>query len=183
MKIAITGGMGMGKSYMARQFAAMNFPIYYADHEARKLYQNEKVKQLIREEFGDDSFTQGEVDFKKLATILFENKENQEKINRIIHPLVRADFEKWAKEQNSAMIFMEAALIYEAGFENDFDLVIVVDTPPKLRMQRLLKRDPALSEEEINRRIAMQMAQEEKKRRADVLILNGEGEGIRYVKG
>lgn len=181
LKIGITGGIGTGKSYMASKFAAMHFPVYFADNEARKLYQREEVKSAVFRELGEGPFSDKEIDFRKLSKIIFNDKDKQEKINHIIHPLIREDFKRWAAQQKCSVLFMEAALIYEAGFENDFDFVIVVDSPEELRVKRLLKRD-GLSEEEIAKRIKMQMPQEEKIRRADLLILNENGEEITFRK-
>jgi len=172
LKIALTGGIGTGKSYISRLFFAMDIPVYYADIEAKKLYLQPDVKQKIKDFFGEEIFTGGEVDFKKMALEVFSDTDKLQLINALIHPLIMQDFESWAVEQNSFAVIMESAIIFENNLESFFDLIMVVDLPETTRKERLQKRDNLLTEEMILQRIHSQISQEEKIKRADLIIDN-----------
>ena len=168
----MTGGIGTGKSYIAGKFERMHFPVYHADDETKKLYQTAEVKNLLRDAFGEAPFSNTNIDFKKLGNLIFSNPEHLKTINKIIHPIIIADFECWAKKQSSPIVFMESALVFESAFHHIFDLLIVVNASKQKRTERLLCRNPEFSEVEIDRRFAAQIPQEEKCRKADIMIDN-----------
>ncbi|MBO4654121.1 MAG: dephospho-CoA kinase [Bacteroidales bacterium] len=171
-KIAITGGIGTGKTYISRLFVKMGIPVFYADEEAKKCYGEQCVVEAIHEHFGDKVFTEGKVDFQKMAQFVFKDYRNLVIINRLIHPRVMERFDAWAKEQQAPSVMMESAILFENGLDKFFDLVIVVDAPLDVRIERIKKRNPALTEQEIRDRIEAQMPQEEKCKRADMVIDN-----------
>jgi len=173
IKIALTGGIGTGKTYISKQFLDMGIPVFYADEEAKKLYSSEKVLAFFKEEFGDSLFTNHQLDFSKLSSFVFSNCENRQKIEAIIHPLVMQQFEVWASQQTSTMVMLESALIFEAGLAQFFDKILVVDAPLEVRIQRIKDRNPSLPEAEILQRIHSQISQEEKCKRADLVVWNG----------
>jgi len=172
-KIALTGGIGTGKTYISKQFLDMGIPVFYADEEAKKLYSSEKVLIFFKENFGDLFFTNHQLDFSKLAGTVFSNKELRKKIEMFIHPLVMQQFEEWVAQQDSNMVMLESALIFEAELEKFFDKIFVVDAPLDIRIKRIKERNPLLSEAEIWQRINSQIPQEEKCKRADLMIWNG----------
>jgi len=170
IKIALTGGIGTGKTYISKQFVDMGIPVFYADDETKKLYATKKVCSFFIEKYGDSFFTNNELDYQKLSVFVFENEENRKQIEAFIHPLVMQQFEEWAAQQTSNIAMLESALIFETGLEKFFDKIIVVDAPLEVRIERLTKRN--LTEPEILQRINSQMPQEEKCKKADLVINN-----------
>jgi dephospho-CoA kinase len=172
LKMVLTGGIGTGKTYLSKHFLDMGIPVFYADEEAKKLYSDPEVIHFFQTRFGDDVFTNQQLDFKKLAQIVFSDPLSREEVSHFIHPLVFNKFEIWAQEQGTPTVMMESAIIFEAGLDHLFDKIIVVDAPLEVRISRIQKRSPQLSEKEILERINAQMPQEEKCKRADFVILN-----------
>lgn len=171
-KIAITGGIGTGKTYISKLFLQMGIPVFYADEEAKKCYEDKHIIDTIRSYFGKDVFTEGRLDFKKMAQFVFQDPKKREIINNLIHPTVMGMFDEWAEEQHAPSVMLESAIVYENDMEKFFDMVIVVDAPLEVRLERIKKRNPNLTEKEIMDRINAQMPQEEKCRRADMVIDN-----------
>ena len=167
---ALTGGLGTGKTFISKDFIRKGIPVFYADEEAKKLYAREEVVTQIRELFGMSVFTDNRLDFSKMGEIVFANQDAQKRLEALIHPLVMAEFEKWAAEQNTDTVMMESAIIFEAHLEKYFDKVFVVNASVPVRVARIRRRNPELSEEQILARIAAQMSQEEKCRLADEII-------------
>jgi dephospho-CoA kinase len=173
IKIALTGGIGTGKTHISKQFLDMGIPVFYADEEAKKLYLSEKVIAIFKEKYQDTFFTNNTIDLSKLANFVFSDAENRKQIEAIIHPLVMQQFEEWASQQVSNIVIMESAIVFEVGLEIFFDKIIVVDAPLDVRMARMKNRDLQLSEAKLSEIIKTQLPQEEKCRRADLVIWNG----------
>jgi len=173
IKIALTGGIGTGKTYISKQFLDMGIPVFYADEEAKRLYDSEEVIAFFKEKYGDTYFTNNQLDISKLATSVFSDTENRKQIENFIHPLVLQKFENWVSKQNSNIIMLESALIFEAGLEKFFDKIIVVDAPIDVRIERIKSRNLQLSESEILQRINSQLSQKEKCVSANLVIWNG----------
>jgi len=173
IKIALTGGIGTGKTHISKQFLDMGIPVFYADEEAKKLYLSEEVVAFFKEKYENVFFTNNQLDLSKLAIFVFSNPEHRKQIEAFIHPLVMWKFEDWASKQISNIVMIESAIIFEAGLENYFDKIIVVDAPLDIRIERIKSRNPQLSELEILQRINLQLSQEEKCKCADLIIWNG----------
>lgn len=169
-KYALTGGIGTGKTFISKQFVDNGIPVFYADDEAKKLYSDPAVLEKLRSAFGAQLFSDGILDFKKMSVLIFGHPEQQKKLEQIIHPLVMDRFEKWASMQQSEIVMMETAILFEANLEKYFDKVIVVNASVPVRVARIRRRNPDLSESEILARIQAQMPQEEKCKRADEVI-------------
>ena len=169
-KYALTGGIGTGKTFISKDFIRQGIPVFYADEEAKKLYDREEVVAKIREFFGDTVFTNNKLDFCKMGEIIFANPDAQKRLEALIHPLVMAEFEKWAADQHADTVMMESAIIFESRLEKYFDKVFVVNASVPVRVARIRRRNPELSEEQILARIAAQMSQEEKCELADEII-------------
>ncbi|MEG2069973.1 MAG: dephospho-CoA kinase [Bacteroidales bacterium] len=172
LKIALTGGIGTGKTYISRLFIEMGIPVFYADDEAKKLYTDKKVKEAIYELFGENVFTESELDFRKMSNHIFSNFDHIAKINALIHPLIIEKFEEWILRQNAKTVILESAIIYEAHLESHFDKIFVVDAPLEICIERIRKRNMEWSEQDILKRIQAQWPQKEKCKRADLIILN-----------
>jgi dephospho-CoA kinase len=173
IRVALTGGIGTGKTYISKQFLDMGIPVFYADNEAKKLYDSEVVLTFFKQHYGDSFFTNQKLDLAKLAAYVFKNPENRKTIETFIHPLVMQQFDAWAAQQTSNIVMLESAIIFEAALEKQFDKIIVVDAPKEVRIKRIKDRNPHLSESEILQRIHLQIPQEEKCKRGDFVIWNG----------
>jgi dephospho-CoA kinase len=171
-KIGITGGIGSGKSFVANIIEKMGFPIYYSDVRSKELTNSHPIiQQGLIDLVGENVYFAGELDKKVLATAIFSNDELRLKVNQLIHPIVRKDFEDWAKAQTSDLIFNEAAILFETGAYRNFDATILVYAPEELRLKRVLKRD-IITKEEVLARMNNQMNDNEKRKMTPYSILN-----------
>lgn len=178
IRIGITGGIGSGKSYVCNLFAEKGIPVYNCDDEAKRLMRTSNIIRkeltglLSNEAYIFDSST-GEWLLNKalIAKFLFANKENAEKINSIVHPVVKQDFLEWADRQTAEVVVQECAILFESGFEDTVHKTIEVYAPKDVRLQRAMTRDSA-SAEQIEARMAQQMPEEEKRAKANYCINN-----------
>lgn len=173
ISIAITGGIGSGKSYVSALLQKQGIPIYNADDEAKRLMLgDESIREGLIDLLGDEVYTDGNLNKPLLASYLFADAGNAARINSIVHPRVKADFRSWLKaHQESEIAALECAILYESGFEDTVDFVVMVYAPEELRVERAMRRDNA-TEQQIRARIAAQMNDEEKCRRADYVVFN-----------
>ena len=171
-RIGITGGIGSGKSFIATIIERMGYPVYYSDVRSKELTNAHPViRQGLIDLVGENVYFGGELDKKVLATAIFSNDELRLKVNQLIHPIVRQDFEDWAKAQTSDLIFNEAAILFETGAYRNFDATILVYAPEELRLKRVLKRD-IITKEEVLARMNNQMNDNEKRKMTSLQILN-----------
>lgn len=176
-KIALTGGIGTGKTYLSTHFIEMGIPVFYADDEAKKLYADQQFLQKIREAFGEEVFIPGHPDqlsFERLAAKVFADEEALQRLNQLVHPAVMKQFEEWSARQDAPAVMMESAVVFEGNLTQYFDKIIVADAPVELRIRRVMARNPEMTREQILARMARQMPQEEKCRRADLVVCTGE---------
>ena len=174
LKIGLTGGIGSGKSTVAKVFEVLGIPVYYADEAARRLMnENEELKTAIIKSFGEASYNNGELDRKYLASVVFADKEKLKLLNTLTHPATIRDAEGWMNKQTSPYIIKEAALLFESGAAEHLDKVIGVFAPPLIRIKRVMDRD-GLTEEEVKKRINGQMDEELKMKQCDFVITNDE---------
>lgn len=173
ISIAITGGIGSGKSYVSALLQKQSIPIYNADDEAKRLMLgDEGIREGLMDLLGNEVYTDGNLNKPLLASYLFADAGNAACINSIVHPRVKADFRSWLKaHQESEIAALECAILYESGFEDTVDFVVMVYAPEELRVERAMRRDNA-TEQQIRARIAAQMNDEEKCRRADYVVFN-----------
>lgn len=173
IKIAVTGGIGSGKSYISHLLENMHIPVYNADNEAKRLTVSDAgIRGELIALLGEEVYKDGLLNKPLLASYLFSDPAHVLQINSIIHPRVRKDFTVWVERQEKCeIVSMESAILYEAGFQDTVDAVIMVYAPVELRIQRAMYRDGA-SEEQVRARIAAQMDDEEKRRRADFTVVN-----------
>ena len=173
-RIGITGGIGSGKTYVASVFQSLGIPIFNADIQAKKLMtSSRKLIKLVKEEFGNDIYKDSDLNKEKLASIVFSDSDKLQKLNSLVHPIVKEEFNNWYKKQTSPYVIKEAAILFESNSHIGLDAVICVSAPLELRMKRLLNRDN-YSEKEIKKRIENQMSQEVKEKLSDYIIVNDE---------
>lgn len=173
ISIAITGGIGSGKSYVSALLEQRGIPVYNADNEAKRLTATDMgIRQGLIALLGEDVYADGELNKPLLASYLFSSPENAARVNAIIHPCVKEDFKRWLEERSDMeMVGFESAILYEAGFEDSVDAVLMVYAPRELRLERAMKRDNA-TREQIEARMAAQMDEEEKRSKADYVVYN-----------
>lgn len=173
IKLGVTGGIGSGKSVVCDVFRLHDIPVFDADREAKKLNDTSPViREKLINNFGLDLYQGNKLDRKKLANLIFNNAENLRITNAIIHPELAKYFEKWVDQRkHHAVIAIDAAVLYEAGFQSLLDKTIVVMAPLETRIERAAKRD-RLSKEQITARANSQMNDEEKAGLADFIIRN-----------
>ena len=170
--IGITGGIGSGKSTIAKVFMSIGYPVYNSDTRAKELINsNEKLINSIKLSFGDDLYNSQGLDRKKMASIVFNNPEKLELLNSIIHPTVGKDFEKWIDLQNTSFILKEAAILFETGIYKSLHKTILVSAPQETRIERVIKRDNT-NQEEVLSRMNNQWSEEKKTELADYVIDN-----------
>ena len=172
LKVGLTGGIGSGKSTVAKVFEVLGIPVYYADDAAKKLM-NEDValKELLVKEFGNAIYSNGELNRAHLSSLVFNDPAKLKALNAIVHPATIADADKWMQQQTTPYAIKEAALIFESHANKFLDKVIGVYAPAPLRIKRVMQRDN-LSEEAILARINKQINEEEKMLLCDFVIAN-----------
>lgn len=173
VRIGLTGGIGCGKSYVAKLLNKRGIPVYDSDTEAKQLSNTSEIIRdgLITLTGIEDLYVDGVLNRKMLAEFLFASKDNARKVEKIIHPAVKADFALWAESQNTQFCVIESAILIESGFTDTVDCVVVVDAPLDLRINRCIERD-STTKEKVLERISAQMSQEEKCGISDYVIFN-----------
>ncbi|MGL4520334.1 MAG: dephospho-CoA kinase [Phocaeicola sp.] len=173
IKFAVTGGIGSGKSYVSHLLGLMGIPIYCSDVEAKRLMVEDVViKESLVALLGEEVYLDGALNKPLLGAYLFSDPLHLKQINAIVHPRVRADFEEWVHRlAHLPIVGLESAILYESGFDNLVDAVALVYAPLPLRLKRTMKRDN-LTQEQVLARIAVQMDEAEKRKRAHFVLLN-----------
>lgn len=174
LQIGLTGGIGSGKSTIAKVFETLGIPVYYADDASKKLMNEDKElkKQIIRH-FGDASYTDNQLNRSYIASVVFADKTKLELLNNLVHPATIRDAKRWMKEQNAPYAIKEAALIFESGSAEGLDYIIGVFAPQALRIKRTMDRDNVTREAVINR-MQNQVDEAMKMRLCDFVIYNDE---------
>lgn len=174
LKIGLTGGIGSGKSTVARIFTTLGIPVYYADDEAKRLMNTDaELKEKISSHFGKASYTSEGLDRKYLASIVFNDREKLDLLNSITHPVTIRDAQQWMDKQTSPYVIKEAALLFESGAAETLDQVIGVYAPQHIRIKRVMERD-GTTVEEIMKRISRQIDEEMKMKLCDHVIINND---------
>jgi len=174
LKIGLTGNIGSGKSLVSNVFEKLGVPVFNADTEAKKILDSITLRPQLLSTFGKDieDKTNNSINRKKLAAIVFTSPEMLNKLNGLIHPQLRKEFQNWWPQQtNSRYVIQEAAILFENDFTNLFDKTLVVAAPKHIRLQRVMQRDNA-SEEEVLARMNNQWSDIQKEAAADYIIHN-----------
>ena len=172
LKVGLTGGIGSGKSIVARVFGLLGVPVFEADAAGRQLLAvDPAVRGAIMERFGEAVVHHGAVDRKALAAVVFQDPQALADLNAIVHPAVRQAFRHWAEQQNAPYVLMEAAILFETGGHKAFDRVVVVSAPEPVRLKRVMARD-RVTEAEVKARLRNQASEEDRLAIADHIIHN-----------
>lgn len=172
MIIGLTGGIGSGKTTVGGIFRVMGFAVYNSDDRAKEMYYEAEVKSQILDLFGAQAYLpDGGVNRTYIAQQVFGNPELLNRLNGIIHPAVKNDFEVFVKKHAGKPIIKETALLFEAGIYKQMDVTILVTAPLDLKVERVMKRS-GLSRNEVLKRMGAQWTDEEKGKLAIYTIVN-----------
>ncbi|MGE8342190.1 MAG: dephospho-CoA kinase [Flavobacterium sp.] len=170
--IGLTGGIGSGKTTVANYFQEMGVPVYIADDGAKRVMQSKNILVEVKSAFGGNIFDNDILNRAKLAQIVFNDKEQLAKLNAIVHPAVKLDFDDWVKEHtNNDYVMYEAAILFESGRYKDCDVIITVTAPEEVRIDRVIKRDKTTREEVLSR-MKMQWNDEKRISKSNFVINN-----------
>lgn len=172
--VGVTGGIGSGKTTVCKIFETLGAKTYYADDRAKWLMENDReLVDSIKKLFGETAFKEGKLDRQYLARAAFKDDSLLDQLNKLVHPAVGRDVEKWVKEnQTSKLLLKEAALLFETGSYKALDKNILVTAPEEVRIQRVVSRDSHREADDVKDIISKQMKDEEKRPLAEFVIEN-----------
>lgn len=174
LRIGITGGIGSGKTTACKLFELQGVPVFYADYEAKAAMNTDAIlRQDIQATFGEAIYTNGLLNRKVLAAIVFNNEAELNKLNALVHPAVYRRFDVWAEKQQTPYVIKEAALLFETGSYKNCDFTVLVKSPEILKIARIIERDSA-SQDDVLKRMKKQLSDIEKEKLADFIIENNE---------
>lgn len=176
VKLAITGGIGSGKSVISRMLGIMGIPVYDCDSRAKSMMVNngfvvEELKRMFGEECYNDD---GTLNRQYIASCIFTDKGNITRMNGLIHPLVKDDFMMWASEQRSSVVAVETAILYESGMIEAVDKVLVVWAGKETAIERSMARGK-MTRSQVESRMENQMSSDELLLLSDYSICNDKG--------
>lgn len=174
--IGLTGGIGSGKTTVAKFIEEMGFPVYFSDDRAKDIVNDDEVlKNKIKELLGEEAYDEnGFYNRKYVSGIVFNDDEMRLQLNALIHPAVKIDFENWVENQNSEFVFKETALLFELKLNESCYKSVLVTADDNIRIKRVMDRDQK-TYREIEAVIDKQMPEKDKIKRADFVIFNNEG--------
>ncbi len=181
LRIGITGGIGSGKSVVARVFAALGVPVYDSDSRAKWVMAHDLVlRGQLQAAFGAETYdAAGQLNRPYLARVAFNDATQLARLNALVHPRVGADYAAWAAAQAAAgypYSLKEAALLYESGAYRGLDAIITVFAPAAVRTARVLRRDAHRSAAEVQAIMGKQLSEEEKLARAEHVVYNDDSQ-------
>lgn len=173
LKIGLTGGIGTGKSIVAKVFKLLGIPVYVSDKEAKRLMiESDEIRTSLIDRFGFDVYTENKtLNRKHLSDIIFNNPQALQDINSIVHPVVRNDFQSWSEKQQSPYVIQESAILFDTGLYKNFDKIICVTADEELRIKRVMDRD-GVDANAVKERMKNQLAESVKVEKSDFVIYN-----------
>ncbi|MFN9882314.1 MAG: dephospho-CoA kinase [Bacteroidota bacterium] len=179
LKVAITGNMGSGKSTVCSVFSTLGIPVFNADNAAAyEMANNQIIIDQIKNLFGATIYKDGIPDRGRIASLVFNDTNKMAALNAIMHPATIHHFQEWCSHQQASYIIKEAAILFESGTDSGVDKIITVSAPEDLRLQRVTKRNPTWSTDEIKRRFSIQMDEQQKIKLSDFVIINDDKHSV-----
>lgn len=178
MLIGLTGGIGSGKSVVAKLLKVFGFEVYDSDERAKFLTENNlNIREKLTSTFGAEVYENHRLNRAFLAQKIFSSIENLEKANSIIHPIVKRDLKFWASERENEICFVESAILFESGLNEIMEKIIVVSAPLEKRIERILLRD-SCTKEQAMKRISSQKDEKFLLKNADFIVKNDENSSL-----
>jgi dephospho-CoA kinase len=175
-QVGLTGGIGSGKTLVCNILEKLGIPVYDADSQARRIMdEDSRLRKEIVELFGEEAYLDGRLNRRYLAGRVFGDQQMLKKLNKLVHPAVRKDYSRWVEHQSAPYVVEEAAILFESGADRFMNMTVLVYAPVDLRISRVMKRD-RVEEGKVLERMRHQMDEEEKRKRADKVIINDEKE-------
>ena len=172
MVVGLTGGIGSGKSTIAKEFATLGISVFNSDEQAKVLIATDaQVKKRIIAAFGEEAYQNGEYNRAYIAQIVFNNSEKLAILNGIVHPALAKYFNQWAKKQTSPYVLKEAAILFESGSYKNCDYIITVTAPEEVRIARVMARDHC-TETQVRARMAQQWSDAQRIALSNAVIEN-----------
>ena len=169
-KVAITGNIGSGKSWVCQLFVRIGIPVFNSDDEAKRLYDRADVRTAMIERFGDDVYlSDNKVNKARVADIIFNDANAMRDVEQILYPVLHEVFDQWAEQQDASYVLYESAIIFEKHLEERFDAIIMVTATEETRLRRVMERDHC-NEDEVRERMTAQWPENEKCEQADFVI-------------
>ncbi len=167
VKLAITGGIGSGKSVVSRIMDILGVPVYDCDSNAKRLMVSDGfIASELKRMFGEECYEEdGTLNRQYIASCIFTDKQNIKRVNSLVHPVVKRDFELWATRQNAELVAVETAILYESGMVGAVDKVLVVWTDRETAIKRVVERN-AMNRNQVENRLDNQMSTD------DLLLLS-----------
>jgi len=174
--IGIAGGIGSGKSFVARLFGEMGCCVIHADEQVRQAYQNPEIRKILQQWWGSEIFkSDGNIDRQAIARHIFTNEADRVRLEQLLHPWIARERDRImahaAKKPEIAAFIWDTPLLFEAGLERECDAVVFVDAPPELRQNRLMQ-SRGWTEDEIIRREKLQWGLDKKKKASHYMVDN-----------
>ena len=179
LKLAITGTIGSGKSVVSRMFGILGVPVYDCDSRAKMLMVKDRaIVKSLKRMFGEECYNEdGSLNRSYLASRIFIDRENVRRVNALVHPVVKKDFEHWAVEQNTPVVAVETAILYESGVIDSVDKVLVVWADKETAVKRTILRS-GMSRSQVESRLNNQMSPDELLLLSDYSIYNDGDEPV-----
>ncbi len=170
-KVAITGNIGSGKSWVCELFRQrLDIPVYNSDDAAKRMYFEPDAREKLVKRFGKSIYlSDSEIDRKYLADLVFHDETAQHDLEGILYPALFVDFGRWTERQNAPYVLFESALVFEKRLEKRFDAVVMVSASEQTRLRRAMLRDHC-DEATVRARMAKQWPEEGKRLLADFVI-------------
>ncbi|RXJ50756.1 dephospho-CoA kinase [Gelidibacter gilvus] len=170
--VGLTGGIGSGKTTVAKMFQELGVPLYIADDRAKVLMNTSKIiRRKLIHLFGEEAYKDNELNRPFLASKIFENANLLKQMNAIVHPKVGADFLRWKEKQTAVYVLKEAAIIFENNMASQYDLIITVVADLDQRIARVINRDNT-TEAKVLAIVNNQLSDDEKAKQSDFVIIN-----------
>lgn len=177
--VGITGGIGSGKTTVAKMFQELGAPLYIADERAKVLMNtSKKIQRQLIDLFGEEAYQDGQLNRPLIASKIFGDADLLKQMNAIVHPEVGADFKQWQEEQTAVYILKEAAIIFENNLASQYDYIITVVADLDQRIARVITRDNT-TENKVMSIVKNQLSDDEKAKQSDFVIINHDLEQTR----
>ncbi|MDB4835053.1 dephospho-CoA kinase [Cyclobacteriaceae bacterium] len=178
MKVAITGGIGSGKSVVCYVFEKIGYPVFYADQVAKDVVEHDLVKEQVISLLGKEAFDEQGYNRSYVAQQVFADKQLLLQLNNIIHPEVKKAYDEFVKNHQGKITFKESALVFEEGIQDEYDAVMYVYASEAIRLKRTLSRDAHRSEVEVKNIMSHQVSFSKASLLADFVIINEGDESV-----